>query len=309
MISRVVQQQEELVKEDARYFIAQLVDQYYVLFPRSISIACPVAIMFFLLMLSVLIGMSVSGDRRKGPKIDFGGGYLKIRTLGGGASAVAYEVTKGGKRYALKKAKSKGNILDREFGVLKEFFTDEGVPKAHELFKCRDGTDCLVLELVGPSLADLHKNSRTMDPLPIDTIGSIAIQLIDRMESVHRRGFVHGDLFGNNVSPGIGENKGIVYAIDFGQATRIRDPSARSKSFDAQSIVFTISNMLKHSRTRGILPEVSDLVKHVQIAKERGDKFLDYNYMRELMESLMGRVGKKYTGKVIWPTEILRRLP
>ena len=266
--------------------------------------------MILLKMFAIFLVTCVSVDRRKGPKIDFGGGYLKIRTLGGGASAVAYEVTKGGKRYALKKAKSKGNILDREFSVLKEFFNDVGIPKAHELFKCRDGTDCLVLELVGPSLADLHKNSRSTDIWPIETIGAIAIQLIDRMQTVHRRGYVHGDLFGNNVSPGRGDDRGTVYAIDFGQAELARGLNARSRSFDAQSIVSTVANMLKHSKTRsGVLSELGDLIKHVEIAKERGDKFLDYDYMRELMESMITRVGKRYTGNVSWPAEILRKLP
>ena len=259
-------------------------------------------------------------DRSKSQKIDFGGGYIKLRTLGGGASAVAYEVLKGGKRYALKKSKTRGNVLSDEYNVLRELYGYEGVPKAYDLFKCRDGTDCLVLELVGPSLSELHKNFRVMDQLPLESIGAIAIQLIDRMEAFHKKGFVHGDLFGNNISPGRGDSKGTIYAIDFGQASRLRDSSSRTKSFDAQSVAYTIANMIKNSiksvdsvfeshNMKNLPNEILDLVTHVEAAKNRGDRYLDYGYMRTLMISMIKKTGKKFTIKVNWPSEILRKLP
>ena len=246
-----------------------------------------------------------------------------MRTLGGGASAVAYEVTKGGYRYALKKAKSRGNMLEGEYQILKQLYGKVGIPKAYDFFKCKDGTDCLLLELVGPSLSDLHKNMRIMSSLPLETIGSIAIQLIERMETVHRNGFIHGDLFGNNVSPGRGSNRNTLFAIDFGQATSIREPKGRTRSFDAQSIAFTIYSLFRNSiksadylfsshtqnTTKGVPQEISDLMKHVEIAKNRGDKFLDYAYMRNLMEKMVMGTGMKYTGKINWPAEVIRRLP
>ena len=248
---------------------------------------------------------------------------MKVRTLGGGASAVAYEVTRGGNRYALKKAKSRGNVLEAEYQVLKQFHDQPGIPKAFDFFKCKDGTDCLVLELVGPSLSDLHKNMRIMSALPVDIIGSIAIQLIERMEAVHRNGFIHGDLFGNNVSPGRGLKRGTLFAIDFGQASRLRESNGRTRSFDAQSVAFTVYSLLRNSiksvdslfsshsqnTTKGLPQEISELIKHVEIAKIRGDKFLDYNYMRNLMEKMVTATGTKYTGKINWPTEVLRKLP
>jgi len=278
------------------------------------------------MQLIILLSVSFFGVRSesmRARKIDFGGGYLKVRTLGGGASAVAYEVTKGGNRYALKKAKSRGNVLEPEYKVLKQFNGQPGIPRAYDFFKCKDGTDCLVLELVGPSLSELHKNFKAMNSLPVETIGSIAIQLIERMEAVHKNGFVHGDLFGNNVSPGRGGSRGTLFAIDFGQTTSLRDPNARARSFDAHSIAFTLQNMFRNpvksanslfeSNTRNgtnRLPhEMWELIKHVENAKSRGDKFLDYTYMRNLMEKMVNVAGAKYTGKINWPTEILRKIP
>ena len=265
----------------------------------------------------------ISSERVRVPKIDFGGGYVKVRTLGGGASAVAYEVTRGGNRYALKKAKSRGNVLEAEYRVMKEFYGQAGIPKAFDFFKCKDGTDCLVLELVGPSLSDLHKNIKIMSSLPVETIGSIAIQLIERMETIHRNGFIHGDLFANNISPGRGNNRGTLFAIDFGQAAGLRESKGRTRGFDAQSIAYTVYSLFRNSiksadrlfpfptqnSTNGLPQEILELIKHVEIAKNRGDKFLDYTYMRNLMEKMVGGTGTKYAGKIIWPAEVLRKLP
>jgi len=240
--------------------------------------------------------------------VDLGGKYLKIRTLGGGATAVAYEVIKGGNRYALKKAKNKGDVLTDEFHVMKIFSGIEGFPKVYELFKCPDGCDCLVMELVGPIVTDIQKN--LLPELPLETAASIGIQLIDRMETMHKAGVVHGDLFRNNIAPGKGDQKGLLYAIDFGQAV-----TGRRKSFDVDSVVSTIHSIAKKSRRthngdsrkseKGI-KEVQSLVKYADGMDKDADP--DYKYMRGLMVRLLEKSGKKYEGRLIWPSSLEKEL-
>jgi casein kinase 1 len=59
--------------------------------------------------------------------------------------------------------------------------------------------------------------------LSLATTLTIGIQIITRLEQIHRKGFVHRDIKANNFMIGGGEEKQIVYIIDFGLAKRYRD--------------------------------------------------------------------------------------
>jgi serine/threonine protein kinase len=58
----------------------------------------------------------------------------------------------------------------------------------------------------------------------IATALNIGIQIITRLEMIHRKGFVHRDIKANNFMTGRGEKARIVYIIDFGLAKRYFDP-------------------------------------------------------------------------------------
>lgn len=53
---------------------------------------------------------------------------------------------------------------------------------------------------------------------------NIGIQIITRLEQIHRKGFVHRDIKANNFMIGRGEKGKVVYIIDFGLAKRYFDP-------------------------------------------------------------------------------------
>lgn len=48
------------------------------------------------------------------------------------------------------------------------------------------------------------------------TVLNIGIQIINRLEAIHTRGFVHRDIKANNFVVGRGDKRGTVYIIDFG---------------------------------------------------------------------------------------------
>lgn len=52
---------------------------------------------------------------------------------------------------------------------------------------------------------------------------SIGIQIITRLEQIHRKGFVHRDIKANNFMTGCGDDKKTVYIIDFGLTKRYKD--------------------------------------------------------------------------------------
>lgn len=51
----------------------------------------------------------------------------------------------------------------------------------------------------------------------------MGLQIINRLEAMHRKGFIHRDLKANNFMIGRAEKKNIVYIIDFGLAKRYKD--------------------------------------------------------------------------------------
>lgn len=52
----------------------------------------------------------------------------------------------------------------------------------------------------------------------------IADQLVQRMEYIHNKNFLHRDIKPDNFLIGVGKKQHIIYAIDFGLAKRYRDP-------------------------------------------------------------------------------------
>ena len=79
----------------------------------------------------------------------------------------------------------------------------------------------LVLELLGPSLGDLH--SYCDWHFSLKTILLIADQAISRIEYIHSKGYIHRDMKPENFVMGSGKNGNTLYLIDFGAAWPFSD--------------------------------------------------------------------------------------
>ena len=88
-----------------------------------------------------------------------------------------------------------------------------GFPKL--LFSSMEGDfHIIVIELLGPNLSILSRYCGGV--LSLKTTLMIAIQLIRRCESLHKKGFVHRDLKPDNICMGTRERGHHLYLIDFG---------------------------------------------------------------------------------------------
>jgi len=156
--------------------------------------------------------------------------YTVISLLGEGGFGAVYKVHEEKdktKEFAMKVEKKldtrKHSKLKMEIAILKlvsslradrSHFTkivDRG-KKANYFF--------LVMQLVGKSLADLKK-ARPNKVFSIGTGLGVAIQCLEAVEDLHTQGFIHRDLKPANYACGLGQQKHVIYILDFGIARKI----------------------------------------------------------------------------------------
>ncbi|CAN4097530.1 unnamed protein product [Withania somnifera] len=79
------------------------------------------------------------------------------------------------------------------------------------------------MDLLGPSLEDLFNFCSRK--LSLKTVLMLADQMINRIEFVHSKSFLHRDIKPDNFLMGLGRRANQVYVIDFGLAKKYRDNS------------------------------------------------------------------------------------
>lgn len=95
-----------------------------------------------------------------------------------------------------------------------------GIPNL-KWFGVEGDYNVMVIDLLGPSLEDLFNYCNRK--FTMKTVLMLADQLINRIEYMHSRGFLHRDIKPDNFLMGLGRKANQVYAIDFGLAKKYRD--------------------------------------------------------------------------------------
>ena len=114
--------------------------------------------------------------------------------------------------------------LHLEYEILKDIQGGVGIPR---IFKYRQGHNhnYLLMELLGKSLDKLFtENNKSFS---YKTIFQIGYQMIDRIQYVHSKGYIHRDIKPGNFVIGRGDKSKIIYLIDFGLSKRYIDPETQ----------------------------------------------------------------------------------
>ncbi|KAJ7531141.1 hypothetical protein O6H91_14G033800 [Diphasiastrum complanatum] len=120
----------------------------------------------------------------------------------------------------LESVKTKHPQLLYESKLYKILQGGTGIPNIR-WFGLEGDYNVLVLDLLGPSLEDLFNYcSRKFS---LKTVLMLVDQLINRVEYVHSKSFIHRDIKPDNFLMGLGRRANQVYIIDFGLAKKYRD--------------------------------------------------------------------------------------
>ncbi|CAI9297355.1 unnamed protein product [Lactuca saligna] len=154
----------------------------------------------------------VGGKFKLGRKIgsgSFGELYLGVNIQSGEEVGVKLEPTK-----------TKHPQLHYESKVYMLLQGGTGVPSL-KWFGIEGEYNIMVIDLLGPSLEDLFNYCNRK--FTLKTVLMLADQLINRVEFMHARSFLHRDLKPDNFLMGLGRKANQVYVIDFGLAKKYRD--------------------------------------------------------------------------------------
>ncbi|KAL0383633.1 UNVERIFIED_CONTAM: Casein kinase-like protein 11 [Sesamum calycinum] len=148
------------------------------------------------------------------------GGKFKLgRKIGGGSFGVNIQ---NGEEVAIKlePVKTKHPQLHYESKIYMLLQGGTGIPNL-KWFGVESEYNVMVIDLLGPSLEDLFNYCNRK--FTLKTVLMLADQLINRVEYMHSRGFLHRDIKPDNFLMGLGRKANQVYIIDFGLAKKYRD--------------------------------------------------------------------------------------
>lgn len=157
-----------------------------------------------------------------------GGKYRLIRKLGSGSFGDIYlghNITNGEEvAVKLESTKARHPQLLYESKLYKILQGGVGIPHIR-----MSGTEkeynVLVMDLLGPSLEDLFNFCSRR--FTMKTVLMLADQMINRIEYIHNKNFIHRDIKPDNFLMGIGRHCNKVFIIDFGLAKKFYDTRTR----------------------------------------------------------------------------------
>ncbi|KAF8093562.1 hypothetical protein N665_0383s0187 [Sinapis alba] len=161
--------------------------------------------------------------------------------------------------------------LSYESRIYRVVQSGTGIPNI-KWFGVEGDYNVLVMDLLGPSLEDLFGYCNRK--FTLKTVLMLADQMINRLEFIHSKSYLHRDIKPDNFLMGLGRRSNQVYIIDFGLAKKFRDSSTHRH--------------IPYRENKSLIgtPRYASLNTHLGIEQSRRDDVESLGYI--LMYFLMG---------------------
>ena len=150
----------------------------------------------------------------------------------------------------------------------------QGLPRFYG-FGDKDDNCYLIQDFLGPNLSQLL-NYCGRNKFTLGTVCLLAMQILNRIEYIHKRHFLHRDIKPENILIGNEENTNIIYLIDFGLAKRFKDnktnqhiPYKEGRKFPEFSKGENISETIRFA----------SINSHLGIEQSRRDDLMSIGYI------------------------------
>ena len=113
--------------------------------------------------------------------------------------------------------------LINEYQIMKEISEGDGIPKVYKLHRGKKH-NYLIMQLLGKSLDKLFADMNRK--FSMKTICMIAYQMVQRVEFMHSKGYIHRDIKPGNFLIGKNSESNKIYIIDFGLSKKYVEKTA-----------------------------------------------------------------------------------
>jgi serine/threonine protein kinase len=136
--------------------------------------------------------------------------------------------------------KNKAPRIQNEYNIYSKIHRNgyvKGIPLIYEFVETAQ-CNIMVMELLGQSLDDLFKSHD--EKFSIGCVFKIGYQILELLEQIHKKGYIHRDIKPNNFLIGYEEMKNQIYIMDFGLSKKYRDKDGEHIRFkDKKQLVGT----------------------------------------------------------------------
>ena len=182
--------------------------------------------------------------------------YKILKRLGKGGFGLIFLVEYQNKLYAMKLENIKNGyfILNKEIHLMIHLYGPR-IPFAKSFGQC-GYYNVLVMELLGKSLMELM-SFLPKKKMSISCVCKLSYQMLQILEYIHSKSFLHRDIKPDNFIMGIGPNSKFLYMIDFGCAKAYRDPNTlahypkeKGKGITGTTIFASINTLSGYTQSR-----------------------------------------------------------
>ena len=151
--------------------------------------------------------------------------YKILKRLGGGTFGSIYSAVNDNKFYAVKFEERKGgdSLLETECYIMTQLRSPY-LPNI-KMLGYNNTHNILIMELMGKSLEDIFEEEKKYNAkfmLTTRCVCNIAYQMIEILEFIHSKNYIHRDIKPDNFVTGLNKKRKYIFILDFGLSTKYR---------------------------------------------------------------------------------------